>query len=201
MSYERPIIIFCAGLTLGALIIFMIFRGETTPAPANNSSTTGTPNSVTLPQNAPSLAPANKPVVKPKSVPPTSPTSSPKVVPPSPATGSFVHILSPNGGEQFCYGNNAKIEWSVQGTNLMDRVSLVVRDRYTVDSEYPLGSYRATTTGTSIAGKGSIFWKVGETKGIPLPSGKNYEIVARTLDGFNVLIDTSDKVFSVGSCR
>lgn len=200
MLYERPIIIFCAGLVLGALVIFLIFRGENTPAPAINSSD-DTQNSVTLPQNAPSPAPANKPIVKPKSAPPASPTSVPKVVPPPPVTGSFVHIISPNGGEQFCYGNNAKIEWSVQGVNLMERVSLAVRDRYIVDSEYPLGSYRATTTGTSIAGKGSIFWKVGETKGIPLPSGKNYEIVARTLDGFNVLTDTSDKVFSVGSCR
>lgn len=200
MLYERPVIIFCAGLTLGALIIFLIFRGETVPTPTNNFGITGTPNPTTLPQNIPPV-PINKPVVKPKSVPPTSPTSAPKVVPPPSMTGSFVHIISPNGGEQFCYGNNAKIEWSVQGTNLMDRVSLAVRDRYTVDSEYPLGSYRATTTGTSIAGKGSIFWKVGETKGIPLPSGKSYEIVARTLDGFNVLIDTSDKVFSVGSCR
>jgi hypothetical protein len=114
----------------------------------------------------------------------------------TPVPGSYIKVVSPNGGERICLGSVVPIEWESQGVKI---VKVTIRAGGT--TYYTLGEYPATFSETGERGKGSFDWKAGVTKSRSLPEGYTYEVLLSSGDAGPPYSDTSDDPFSLVRCE
>lgn len=114
--------------------------------------------------------------------------------------GRYLRLISPNGGENPCLGENFVIQWEGGG---LRTVSIYVKIAGELTPIYHVETLPADFSETGIAGTGNFVWKVGEIKGgVKLKEGYAYEIMIRgTSIEDSSITDISDKVFSILNCK
>ena len=111
----------------------------------------------------------------------------------------YVKIVSPNGGEQLCLGENFVINWLSRDVNAatLDVLKLDGADT----SRYTLATVSLPTNAPGESTKGDFVWKIGEvTGGKKLKEGYGYKIEVTSAEG-DLISDTSDSVFQILSCK
>jgi hypothetical protein len=112
---------------------------------------------------------------------------------------SILKIISPNGGENFCLGEEVIIEWEHAG---LDAVTLYVQQGGTSNFMYPLATVSANQNETGETGSGLFIWRVGEDKRFgELKESTAYKIYISAQQDRSLYSDTSDGVFSVQLCE
>lgn len=108
----------------------------------------------------------------------------------------YVKIISPNGGENFCLGEETIIEWESRG---VDTVGVrVIKQEINGNRYYyiNLDSVPATYNEEGISGKGTAIWKVKD-----VPAGEGYKIEIISTGLISKVSDASDGVFSILLCQ
>lgn len=107
----------------------------------------------------------------------------------------YVKVVSPNGGEKYCLGENTFIRWESKGVKIV-RIWLIKGS-----GKIGLGEYPAASGNTGKAETGEIQWKAGM-----LISGQSngisdiYQIEVESPEPGIQSSDKSDNVFSVVDC-
>lgn len=108
----------------------------------------------------------------------------------------YVKIISPNGGENLCLGDNFNIKWESKG---LETVELYISKPQA--ASYPLGAYPADFNEINEPGWGMFVWKVGTTSGgINLREGNAWTITISNPDNPEIN-DRTDGVFSILQCE
>ncbi|MFH1671613.1 MAG: hypothetical protein ABH889_02475, partial [Candidatus Portnoybacteria bacterium] len=111
----------------------------------------------------------------------------------------YVRLVSPNGGEYLCLGEDFIIRWESDNLRTVD---LWIKQAGGQSARYPLGSFPADFNESGKSGTGLTVWKVGDTTGgIKLKEGNTYEILINGYSDKPAVNDVSDGVFSILLCQ
>ena len=125
----------------------------------------------------------------------------------------YLQLVSPNGGESLCRGENFIIKWESGGLKTVSVFLKDAKDTYPPKTDNPFAP-RPTKLGTFPSsfnergtqdGDGEFSWKVGYYPSGPFETqveiGATYEILITGSDEDRSLEDVSDKVFSINFCE
>ena len=131
----------------------------------------------------------------------------------SSAPPPYLQLLSPNGGESLCRGQNFIIKWHSGGLKTVSVFLKNAKDPYPPKTDNPfaprpikLGTFPSSFNerGTE-DGDGEFSWRVGYFESGPFENqaevGTTYEILITGSDGDRSLEAVSDKVFSINFCE
>lgn len=117
-----------------------------------------------------------------------------------------IDVISPNGGESLCLGDNTTVRWESKGVSAV-RVRLVEYRGGTSFYYYLTHSTLASSDESGEPGKGVLSWDVGEyLLGDKRWMGEigeshSYKMELTSVDGGTVVSDLSDDVFSLLKCE
>lgn len=103
---------------------------------------------------------------------------------------SNFRLISPNGGEQLCLGEEYEIKW--KNPTDMKFVNVFIREGNTTRK---IGTYPANFNETGEKGYGSAIWKANTKEGYI------YEVIVNSDYNARLVSDTSDDVFSIVNCQ
>lgn len=106
----------------------------------------------------------------------------------------FIEVLTPNGGESLCLGEQIAIEWESNGVTAVT-LSIV---RYGMDRK-TISSYPATFNSSEV-GKGKVYWEVGKVEDGILDANYDYELGIYSDEGDISTYDNSDTLFVIEDC-
>jgi len=111
----------------------------------------------------------------------------------------YLTLISPNGGEQLCLGDEFLIQWE---SNNIQAVQLFITGGGAIGGTYPLGDALAESNETGEKGSGVFVWTAGDTQvGIKLPEGFSYSLTIRSSTSEYFVSDASSEVFSLVNCK
>ncbi|MCH7604375.1 hypothetical protein IID24_00020 [Patescibacteria group bacterium] len=106
----------------------------------------------------------------------------------------YVRVISPNGGEKLCLGEDFIIRWESEGLQ-----SVRVAIRIPAATTSYIGTFPATFNESGEFGTGTLPWKVGEYLGGTIRESFTYKILVEGDD--RQINDVSDDLFSIIRCE
>ena len=115
-----------------------------------------------------------------------------------------IKVISPNGGETFCLGEDINIKWQSEGVKaagIRTNQDFSPRSGF---SNILAPSVLADSDDSGIPGRGLFPWKVGTIfyhEGVRMEEGFNYKIEIFSVDGKTEVSDESDEFFTIIKCE
>ena len=116
----------------------------------------------------------------------------------APDPEKYLKLVSPNGGEILCLGDEFIIHWEHQGVKTVTLGIETPNDSYGLANAYDLP---ADYNETGEKGIGMFVWKIDIAGGMALKEGYSYSVCIYSADSDYESKDCSDEVFSILECK